>query len=46
MEELRVEVLLVAEHAQESMKEPTHGGDEVDFLFLSRGERSFKAGLD
>jgi hypothetical protein len=46
MEELRVEVLLVMEHAPERVEEPAHEGDEGDFLLFAAGEEGFIGGPD
>lgn len=46
MEELRVEVLLVMEHAPDRVKHPAHDGDDGHLLLLAAGEEGFIGGLD
>src|SRR4029434_4587561 len=46
MEELRVEVLLVAKHAPEGVEQPAHDGDDGHFLLLAAGEQGLIGGLE
>ena len=46
MEELRIEGLLVVEHAPDRMEQAAHEGDDGDFLFFAAGEERLVGGLD
>jgi hypothetical protein len=46
MEELRIEVLLVMEHAPDGVEQAAHDGDEGDLLLFAAGEQGFVGGLD
>ena len=46
MEELRVEVLAVVEHAPEGVEEPAHDGNDGHLLLFAAGEEGFVAGPD
>ena len=46
MEEVWVEVLLVAEHAPEGVEEAAHDGDDRHLLFFAAGEEGLVGGLD
>ena len=46
MEELRVEVLLVVEHAPDRVEQPAHDGDDRDLLLFAAGQQGFIGGFD
>jgi hypothetical protein len=46
MEELRVEVLVVMEHAPDGVEEAAHDGDDRDFFLFAAGEEGLVGGLD
>lgn len=46
MEEMRVEVLLVVEHAPEGVEQSARDGDDRDFLLFATGEQGFVGGFD
>ena len=46
MEEMRVEVLLVMEHAPDRVEQPAHDGDEGDLLLFAASQEGLVGGFD
>ncbi len=46
MEELRIEVLLMMEHAPDGVEYPAHDGNDRDLLLFAAGEEGLVAGFD